>query len=133
MKFSPSQGTAVVSDRSFLLRRDRAAAPTLRAVYPSLAQLRIELRFDGSGGTLPVPQTHLLHPPARAFFVFPCPYADCDGQFDLAAAVSAALGGASLRTDGHMECAGQRAGGRASRRPCRLSLYYSITATPTPA
>jgi hypothetical protein len=133
MKFSPSQGTAVVSDRSILLRRDRAAAPALRAVFPSLAQLRIELRFDGSGGTLPVPQTHVLHPPARAFFVFPCPYADCDGQFDLATAVSAALGAPALRSDGHLECAGQRAGGRASRRPCRLSLHYSITATRTSA
>lgn len=133
MKFSPSRSTTVLRDRSFLVRRDRAAAPALRALIPSLAQLQFELRFEGVTGIVPVPQTHVLHPPAQAYFVFPCPYADCDGQFDLSAAVTAALAAPSLRAEGVSECAGLRAGNDASRRPCRLHLRYAVMATRAPA
>ncbi len=125
---------ALPRDRTLLLRRDRAAASVLRALFPFLAQLRFELQFDGPTENVPVPQTHVLHPAARAYFVFPCPYADCDGQFDLAAAVSAALEASALRAEGLLECAGLRADVHASKRPCGLHLHYTITATraPTP-
>ena len=64
-------------------RRDRTTAPVLRAAFPSVQHLRIDLRFQGPGSSAPTPQTHLLYPPARAFFEYRCPYSDCDGQFDL--------------------------------------------------
>ena len=70
------------------LRRDRATAQVLRTAFPTLQQLRIELRFRGPLASVPTPQLHVLYPPARAFFEYRCPYSDCDGQFDLGGAVS---------------------------------------------
>lgn len=132
MRLSSGQGTAAVRDRSYLLRRDRAAAPVIRAMFPAIEQLRLELRFEGPTASIPVPQTHVLHPPARAYFVYPCPYADCDGQFDLAAAIGATLEGSSPRTEGTVVCNGTRACNHASRRPCQLQLHYTVTATYAP-
>jgi hypothetical protein len=132
MRLSPSQSAGAPRDRAFLLRRDRAAAPVIRAVFPTIEQLRLELRFEGSTASIPVPQTHVLHPPARAYFVFRCPYADCDGQFDLAAAISATLEVSSRHTEGVLACGGMRVCNHASRRPCQLQLHYAVTATYAP-
>ena len=133
MRLSPGQGSAAPRDRAFLLRRDRAAAPTLRTMFPAVEQLRLELRFEGSATTIPVPQTHVLHPPARAYFVFPCPYADCDGRFELAAAVHAAVEDPSHRIEGVLECAGSRASDFALKPPCHLRLHFTLTAVCSPA
>jgi hypothetical protein len=109
------------------LRRDRAAAQLLRTAFPTLQHLRIELKFQGLGA--PTPQSHVLYPPARAFFEYPCPYADCDGQFDLARAVRAAMADATHRAGGMLECHGSRGRDRISGRPCPLQLVYEVTAT----
>jgi hypothetical protein len=118
------------------LRSDRTAAASLRVAFPTLQQLRIELKFVGNNANAPGSQSHVLHPPARAFFTYPCPYANCDGQFDLNHAVNAALDDPSLRTEGVLECAGLRAQKLDSRHPCQLRLHYTIIATgaetPTP-
>jgi hypothetical protein len=111
------------------LRRDRATAPVLRTAFPTLKHLRIELRFQGSGSSVPTSQTHLLYPPAHAFFEYLCPYSDCDGQFDLDGAVRAALAGTTHRAEGVLECRGSRGQDPASRRPCLLQLIYEVTAT----
>jgi len=111
------------------LRRDRATAQVLRAAFPTVQQLRIELRFEGPGSSAPTPQSHVLYPPARAFFEYPCPYSDCDGQFDLDGAVKAALADVTHRAQGVLECRGSRAGDHASRHPCLLRLVYEVTAT----
>jgi len=111
------------------LRRDRATAPLLRTAFPTLKHLRIELRFQGSGSSVPTSQTHLLYPPAHAFFEYLCPYSDCDGQFDLDGAVRAALAGTTHRAEGVLECHGSRGQDPASRRPCLLQLIYEVTAT----
>ena len=111
------------------LRRDRATASVLRTAFPAVQQLRIELKFEGPGSVVPTPQSHLLYPPARAFFEYPCPYSDCDGQFDLAGAVKAALANAAHRVEGVLACHGSRAHERTSRRPCQLQLVYEVTAT----
>ncbi len=129
MRLSPGQSGATSGDRLFLLRRDRAAAPAMRALFPSIAQLRLELRFEGTAANIPVPQTHILHPAARAYFVFLCPYADCNGRFDLAAIVNAAVEDSLSRVEGLLECEGTRVGGHASRRLCHLHLHYVITST----
>lgn len=108
-------------------RRDRAAALVLRTAYPSVERLRLDLHFNGARN-VPASQTHELHPPARAFFEFPCPFADCDGQFDLRAAVTAALSDGKRQVQGEMECTGARARDHASKQPCKLQLTYKITA-----
>jgi hypothetical protein len=110
-------------------RRDRAKAPALRTAFPTLQQLRIELKFDGPSPSAPTPQSHALYPPAAAFFEYPCPYWDCDGQFDLGSAVKAALAAATHRAEGVLECRGSRGGERTTRRPCQLRLVYEVTGT----
>ena len=110
-------------------RRDRATAPVLRATFPALEQLRIELKFEAPSSSAPTPQSHVLYPPARAFFEYPCPYWDCDGQFDLGGAVRAALADVTHRAEGVLECQGSRIRDRASGRTCLLRLFYEVTAT----
>jgi len=126
MKFAVSVPTRKAQMEQ--LRRDRATAPVLRTEFPSLQYLRIELKFQGSGSSVPTSQTHMLYPPARAFFEYRCPYSDCDGQFDLNRAVKAALADATRRAEGVLECRGSR-GSEASRHPCLLRLEYEVTAT----
>lgn len=118
------------------LRSDRTAAAPLRVAFPEIQQLRIELKFVGRNANPPGSQSYVLHPPARAFFTYPCPYANCDGQFDLSHIVNVALDDPSLRTEGILECAGRRAQKHDSRHLCQLGLLYTIIATrferPTP-
>ncbi len=116
-------------ERTERLRRERAAARALRVAFPAIQQLRLELTFESPAANTPVPQSHILHPAARAFFEFPCPYADCDGQFDLTAAVNTALANKTGRARGALECGGQRPEQYSSRKPCNLHLSYAITAT----
>jgi hypothetical protein len=127
MKFAVSAPTRKAQMEQ--LRRDRATAPVLRTEFPSLQQLRIELRFQGSGSSVPTSQTHMLYPPARAYFEYRCPYSDCDGQFDLNGAVRAALTDPTHRAEGVLECHGSRRQDHASRRACLLQLHYEVTAT----
>ena len=127
MKFALSVPTR--KEQMEQLRRDRATAPALRTAFPSLHHLRIELRFQGSSSNVPTPQTHMLYPPAHAFFEYLCPYADCYGQFDLDGAVRAALADSTHRAEGVLECHGSRGQDPASRRACLLQLTYEVTAT----
>ena len=113
------------------MRRDRAAAQALRVAFPAVQQLRLELEFSGAGTILPASQVHVLHPPARAFFEFQCPYADCDGRFDLARAVEAALASPERRATGTLECMGLRARDHLSKQDCALQLRYTIRVTYT--
>jgi hypothetical protein len=132
MKLALLSPAAERQERRDRLRRDRAAALALREVFPAVQQLRLELLFQGSTSTTPAPQSHTLHAPARAFFEFPCPYADCDGQFDLSAAVKAALADPAHRATGALGCSGQRAVRVGARQPCQLRLNYTVTATCQP-
>ena len=125
MRFAPS--AARHQERLDQFRRDRATAPALRAALPTVQELRIELKFEGPNPSAPTPQSHALYPPASAFFEFPCPYWDCDGQFDLAGVVQAALASATHRVEGALECRGSRGGERTSRHPCQLRLIYAVT------
>ena len=86
------------------------------------------MQFEGTAANLPTPQSHVLYPPARAYFAFPCPHADCDGEFDLTATVNAAVLARSLRTEGVLQCSGSRIGSQASKQPCLLRLLHRITA-----
>lgn len=128
MKLALVSPTAKREERRDRLRQHRAAAPVLRVAFPTLLSLHLELEFECSAPSTPAQQSHVLHPPAQAFFEFPCPYADCDGQFDLTAAVNAALADAAHRAQGALECSGERARHIGSKQPCQLRLLYTVTA-----
>lgn len=127
MKLAPPAGTR--QERMDQLRRDQATAEVLRTAFPTLQHLRIELRFRGPASSVPTAQSHVLYPPARAFFAYRCPYSDCDGQFDLGGAVKAALAETTHRAHGVLECRGSRGRDPTSRRSCLLQLLYEVTAT----
>jgi hypothetical protein len=114
------------------LRRERAAAPQLRVAFPSVQLLRLELKFEGAKTNIPASQSHVLHPPARAFFEFPCPYADCDGQFDLTSAVNLVLADRISKAEGALQCQGHRPDRQTTRTPCQLHVNYEFTVTYSP-
>ena len=126
MKFASAAATR--RGRMDQLRHDWASARVLRAAFPAVQQLRIELKFAEPELSAPTPQSHVLYPPARAFFAYPCPYADCNGQFDLAGAVTAAVSNPTHQAGGLLECGGSR-GGDHSKRSCVLRVVYEVTAS----
>ncbi len=115
-------------ERTERLRRDRAAARALRVAFPALQELRLELRFEDGGANAPALQLHIMHPPARAFFRFPCPHADCSGQFDLSSAVNDASTHQAKRSEGVLICSGLRPRTHDSKQLCQLQLFYRVTA-----
>lgn len=133
MRLGHARSAATRQDRSAQLRRDQEAAPKLGVMFPAVEQVRFDLNFEGGTVSTPVPQSHVLHRPARAYFSFRCPYADCDGRFELAAAVRAVVEDPSHRIEGVLECTGSRGGDFAPRQPCQLRLRFELTAVCSPA
>ena len=88
MRFTSANSRNQLRERQ---RRDRATAQVMRNMYPQFASLKLEFDFSEADPDAAAPAPHLLvmHPPSQAYFVFPCPYADCDGEFDLTTAVAA--------------------------------------------
>lgn len=112
------------------MRRERAAARALRVVFPALEELRLELKFEDGTSKAPAFQLHIMHPPARAFFRFPCPHADCTGQFDLSSVVDDACAHPARRSEGVLVCSGMRPRTHDSKQLCQLQLLYGIMAKP---
>jgi hypothetical protein len=108
-------------------RRARATTPTLRSSYPQFASLRIDFEFSDRGRFTPAPISNVMHPPANAFFHFPCPYADCDGEFDLTASVAELANDPNCHRAGQLNCTGHRIGD-AGHIDCKLTLDYRIEA-----
>ncbi len=105
----------------------------MRDAFPQAGVVHIELNFDDRNGHIPSPQLHSLYPSARAFFRFACPCADCDGDFDLTAAVGALMKGdpGSKRTarrsaEGVLQCQGIRLRESAHSGPCRMELNFRL-------
>jgi hypothetical protein len=109
-------------------RRARAATQLLRDRFPQFASLRIDFDFSDPGPFTPAPQVTVLHPPARTYFFFPCPYSDCDGEFDLGEAVTRLARDDEEHVDGQLKCCGQRASDRGRLSSCQLMLEYTISA-----
>jgi hypothetical protein len=128
MRLAHAKPAATREGRLEQLRRDRSASQAVRTAFPSVHQLRIELKFEGPFSNTPASQSHVLYPPARAFFSYACPYSDCDGHFDLGGAVKAALSHKSNMSAGVLECGGVRPRDHASKQPCHLQILYEITA-----
>jgi len=106
-------------------RRNRLASKELRVQYPQFSTIRVDLVFDDEVSQPPAPQSIVLHPPARAYFVYPCPYAGCTGELDLAANVDDIAEQGKARAAGHTRCKGERHG-RTGKGPCDLHIKYSI-------
>jgi hypothetical protein len=108
--------------------QDRAAARTLRSAFPDIERIRVDLTFREDAAPPPGAQSHVVHPGARAFFEFLCPHADCDGTFDLSAAVDSAMRDASLHANGTLSCKGMRPRPGLVKGPCGVSVSYTIAA-----
>lgn len=128
MRLNAHKPAATPESRADRLRRNRAAALALRTAFPRVQELRLEFTFEAEGSHAPAAQSRLLYPPAQAFFEFPCPHADCDGQFDLTPVVRRTVDDHTHAARGTIVCSGTRAVQRDSRQPCRLHLIYSVTA-----
>jgi len=108
--------------------RVRSRAAAIRSVFPQVSQLRIELTFSDSRARIPSPQAHTLYPGAPAFFRFACPCANCDGYFDLSAAVASQVGGSPRARPellGTMRCDGNPSNGSGGVA-CSMELRYRI-------
>ena len=108
--------------------RDRAAALTVRSAFPGVERIRVDLTFRDTAALSPGAQSHAVYPGARAFFEFLCPHADCDGTFDLTAAVCLVMADASAHTDGTLDCKGTRPRPGMTKGPCGVSVRYTIVA-----
>jgi len=128
MKFTAPKRTAVRQQRQERWRRDRAAAQTLRSGFPRVERMRIDLSFLDRNSFAPAAQTHILHPAAQAFFAFPCPYADCEGRFDLSAAVADVVARSADQAEGSLECSGVRFRDGLHNQSCQLRLQFVLTA-----
>jgi hypothetical protein len=134
VKLAARKTISVGAQRRAQMQAARAGAPALRDRFPQIGRLCIELDFENRGGITPSPQQHTLHPAARAFFRFPCPCAECDGDFDLTTAIMAVLeqpeprGRRTARVaSGRLQCEGWRARDRATGRPCTIELRYRLS------
>ena len=107
-------------------RRNRLAAQELRVQFPQFATIRLDFEFSDETSQPPAPQSIVLHPPARAYFVYPCPYASCNGEFDLAAPVTDIAEHGRKTAAGHTRCKGERVRGLQGKTPCDLHIEYSI-------
>jgi hypothetical protein len=108
--------------------RDRAAARTLGSAFPGVERIRVDLTFRDTAALSPGAQSHAVHPAARAFFEFLCPHADCDGTFDLTAAVSSVMTDAASYADGTLDCKGMRPRPGLTKGPCGVNVRYAIVA-----
>ena len=127
MKFASAKAAAGRAGMRERQRRARAATPSLRERFPGIATLRIGFEFRDRGPFAPAPQLTVLHPPASAYLVFPCPYADCDGEFDVSAPVARLVADEDARCDGQLKCNGHRRVD-SGQKACELTLEYSIEA-----
>lgn len=113
--------------RRDLLRKARLDAPTLRALLPAAMQVSVELTFEVAAQLTQGPLTSTVFPPARAHFVYGCPFGDCDGTYDLDEEIFGMLRAGVRRASGARHCCGHRARRSGYGPQCGLGLTYSVT------
>ena len=136
----PSRRAASISEqRRYDLQVDRAQAATVRESFPQVGVIEIDLNFAETPAPTPSPQRHSLYPPARAFFRFACPCADCDGEFDLGKAVvelvkvatsENRISGSSIARP--MRCQGTRWRDSNHSEPCCVALSFQVVVGMSP-
>ena len=105
---------------------DRAAAPSIRAAFPKVTQLRIAFVFDNGSKLSPSSQVHIMHPPSQAYFSFPCPAAGCNGTFELGPTIEQLVSRTQAKSADYLRCTGVRPEHRASGQLCDLHLKYQV-------
>jgi hypothetical protein len=110
-------------------RLDRAAAPPMHDIFPGVATLSFDLKFEDAASAPPAAQLHIFHPAATAFFEFLCPYTNCSGRFDLGRITQLLVEQSSAGTAGAMECQGTRSRDGVTSPPCGVRLVYVLSAT----
>ena len=126
MKLVSSRGSDGRGQTRERQRRDRALTPLMRDRYPTMTSLQLDFDFSDDEKFSPAPQVIVLHPPARAYLIFACPYGDCDGEFNLAPAVDELVNSGASRDHGQLRCSGRRTSGRAAHGACCLVLEYQL-------
>ena len=127
MRLLPKRKVASPSDRRAKLRKARAEAPTLRAACPDAALVRVELTFQEEVGSVHPTQAFSIFPPARAHFVYACPFGSCDGLYDLNEIAFEALRAGKRQAEGVLVCIGHRSRKGNTDYPCELKAVYSIS------
>lgn len=102
--------------------------PTLRALFPGVDELRIDLEFAHEFGWSPSSQVRILHPAARASFRYPCAFPGCDGWFDLDQLTQALLQRRGASHASEICCTGVRPRDRAMGKPCQAQMRFRIAA-----
>ena len=127
MKLLPKRKAAPPADRRDVLRKARAAAPTLSTACPAATVVRVELAFAADSQPAHAAQAFSIYPPAKAHFVYACPFGDCDGAYDLNTVAFGALEAGKRKARGTLTCNGHRSRKGESGSPCGLAATYSIT------
>jgi len=111
-------------------REDLRAPPSaLRAVFPDIEELTIELEFAHEFGWSPSNQLRILRPAALASFRYPCPFPGCSGWFDLDEPMQALLQTNEESLASELYCTGVRPRDRTTGKPCKARVSYRIVAT----
>jgi hypothetical protein len=133
VKVPSRKAVSAAAQRRNDLQADRAKSATVRELFPQVGVIHVDLDFGDKSGRPPSPQRHSLYPPARAFFRFICPCADCDGDFDLAAAVTELVkAGAPVKraagrsVTGRSLCQGTHWRDSTHSESCRIELTFRV-------
>ena len=129
MRLSSNRKAAAPADRRDELRKARAAAPTLREACPTASLVRVELAFAADPPLSHAPQAFSVYPPAKAHFVYACPFGDCNGLYDLNDVTFGSLQAGKRKGHGTLTCTGHRSRNGKADSPCELPATYSITVT----
>lgn len=108
------------------LRQARVDAPTLRQFLPDAAQVWVELAFDADVRLAQAARVFTIYPTAQAYFVYACPFGDCDGTYDLNAPVFAMLRAHACQSSGVLQCIGRKARRAAPGPQCGLGMAYAV-------
>jgi hypothetical protein len=123
---TPVSAEAIRQQRWEILQRDRAKAAAMRSAWPDVDVLHVRLEFADGTAIPPSVQSHQFNPPAKAFFRFPCPFADCSGEFELGPVVSQSLEAGRATVSRRFACEGVRARDRVTGHKCGLRLEASV-------
>jgi len=114
---------------SKLVRGDLPAPPSaLRALFPEVAELTIELEFAHESGWSPSNQLRILRPAALASFRYPCPFPGCNGWLDLDEPTHTLVQSQGKSRVSELYCTGVRPRDRMAGKPCRVHVKYRIAA-----
>lgn len=126
----PARSGQTVSSRE-RLKQDFTRAPSLRELYPQLAQVRIEINFQDAVSTAPSSQSFSYFPAARGFFRYACPCHSCSGEFDLSACVdelARRAGGLQRSRRVDVDCKGLRTVDSVMREDCAIRADIRVSA-----